>query len=135
MTFDVKLKKRREKYHMSQTELANAVGVTLRTIQNWETGGRHPRKEEHILKLSEVLGVDKSYWSDNSDQEENSTISQIDDPIAKKYINGISSLFAGGRLSDDDKDLVLKALIDCYWEAKEINKKYAPKKNRHEKDE
>ena len=47
---------------------------------------------------------------------------------AIKLINQVSALFAGGDLDEDTKDEVMKALQNAYWQAKEINKKYTPKK-------
>lgn len=44
-------------------------------------------------------------------------------------IEGMSGLFAGGTLSEQDKDAVMKALQDIYWESKARNvEKYTPKK-------
>lgn len=37
---------------------------------------------------------------------------------------------AGGEMSREDIDGVMKALQDLYWKAKEDNKKYTPKKYR-----
>lgn len=48
---------------------------------------------------------------------------------AKDLIEGMSGLFAGGTLSEQDKDAVMKALQDIYWESKARNVvKYTPKK-------
>ena len=48
---------------------------------------------------------------------------------AQDLIEGMSGLFAGGTLSDQDKDAVMKALQDIYWESKARNvEKYTPKK-------
>ena len=48
---------------------------------------------------------------------------------AKDLIEGMSGLFAGGTLSEQDKDAVMKALQDIYWESKARNvEKYTPKK-------
>ena len=49
---------------------------------------------------------------------------------AMKLVEEMGGLFAGGELSDDDIDGVMKALQDYYWKAKEDNKKYTPKKYR-----
>ena len=41
----------------------------------------------------------------------------------------MAGLFAGGTLSPQDEDAVMKALQDIYWEAKARNvQKYTPKK-------
>ena len=48
---------------------------------------------------------------------------------AQQLIDGMSGLFAGGSLSEQDKDAVMKALQDIYWESKARNvSKYTPKK-------
>jgi hypothetical protein len=51
---------------------------------------------------------------------------------AEKLIDGARALFAGGELSDDDKQAVLIALQEAYFEAKRENIKYTPKKYRKE---
>ena len=40
--------------------------------------------------------------------------------------------FAGGQLSEDALEGAMRALNDAYWMAKEKNKKFTPKKYRHE---
>lgn len=41
----------------------------------------------------------------------------------------MSALYAGGDLSDEDKDAVMKALQEIYWQSKARNvEKYTPKK-------
>jgi len=48
---------------------------------------------------------------------------------AEDIIAGFSGLCAGGTLSEEDKDAVMKALQDIYWESKARNvQKYTPKK-------
>ena len=47
----------------------------------------------------------------------------------------VSALFAGGELSEEAKDAVMRALQDAYWMAKERNTaKYTPKKYRKDID-
>ena len=51
---------------------------------------------------------------------------------AEELVADVSALFAGGELSENDKDAVMRALQDAYWMAKERNKeKYTPKKYRN----
>lgn len=40
------LKRMRKEMHLSQTELANFVGVSLRTIGSWERGESYPNSEQ-----------------------------------------------------------------------------------------
>ena len=39
-------------------------------------------------------------------------------------------MFAGGELDEEEKDAIMAALNRAYWDAKEENKKYAPKGHR-----
>ena len=49
---------------------------------------------------------------------------------AQKLIDSAQALFAGGDLSEEDRDEVFEAITEAYWKAKKINKKYTPKKYR-----
>lgn len=46
----------RERAHLSQQELANRLGVSMRTVGNWERGETVPRNR--MAAIYEVLGVD-----------------------------------------------------------------------------
>ena len=43
---------------------------------------------------------------------------------------GVTTMFAGGTLSDEDRDAAFAAITKAYWEAKEENKKYGRKRSR-----
>ena len=43
---------------MSQGELAVAIGVSLRTVQNYEKSGMHPKQRDLYYRLAEVLNVE-----------------------------------------------------------------------------
>ena len=61
MTFGEKIKSLRKSKGMNQTQLANILGVSLRTIRGWETEGRYPKQHELYQKLADSLGCDVSY--------------------------------------------------------------------------
>lgn len=42
----------------------------------------------------------------------------------------VTGLFTDGELAQDDMDVMMQAIMDAYWLAKEKNKKYTPKKYR-----
>ncbi len=46
----------RRRQLLTQTELAEKVGVSLKAVQSWEGGRAQPRLR-HIGRLAEVLGV------------------------------------------------------------------------------
>ncbi|MCM1556911.1 MAG: helix-turn-helix domain-containing protein [Anaeroplasma bactoclasticum] len=56
----IALIKYREKYHISQTELANKIGCTRNALANWETGRTTPKAEVYKL-IAERLNCNLSY--------------------------------------------------------------------------
>lgn len=56
MTVAENIRRYRRLRDMTQEELSGQIGVSLKTIQRWENGGRSPRLKD-MHKLSEVLGV------------------------------------------------------------------------------
>ena len=61
MTFGEKVQNLRKAKNMSQTQLADAIGVSLRTVRGWEIEGRYPKQHDFYQRLSDVLGCDVSY--------------------------------------------------------------------------
>jgi len=56
MSFGVRLRELREKCGLSQSGLAERVGISIDSIQNWEQGRTRPRIEA-LAKLARALGV------------------------------------------------------------------------------
>ena len=56
MQFHEKLLSLRKRYSVSQTELADAVGVSRKSIQFYESGERYPRNGV-LTKLAEFFNV------------------------------------------------------------------------------
>lgn len=115
---------------MTQIELGKAVGVTSKSIQNYENGLRTPKKEI-VVKLAEVLGVELSDLLSDEDEfliEVHEKHGSKGKATAEKLIHNANALFAGGDISEEDKALVLEAIQESYFQAKLVNKKYTPKK-------
>ena len=55
MTFGEKVKNLRKNKGLNQTQLADAVGVSLRTVRGWEIEGRYPKKHDLYQKLADIL--------------------------------------------------------------------------------
>ncbi len=41
----------RERYHLSQTEFASLLGISVKTLRNWEQGRRSPEGPARVLLL------------------------------------------------------------------------------------
>ena len=133
MAFKERLKEKRKEAGISQAELAALVGVTSRTIQNYELGTRKPQNVEVVQKLADVLNTTTDYLLGNADRQILAAYVRGGSKAARdveELVSEISGLFAGGELDEEEKDAVMAALTRAYWDAKEDNKKYAPK-SRH----
>ena len=113
MKFSDKLREARNSANLTQSQLAQQIGVSVRTITNYETGDRYPKKRELYKKLSQVLNVDLNYLLTEDEEfvfEAESQHGSRGKKQAKELIESISGLFAGGELSQGDKDASYKAL-------------------------
>ncbi len=46
---DLNVKLIRERYQLSQTEFATLLGISVKTLRNWEQGRRNPRGAARVL--------------------------------------------------------------------------------------
>ena len=134
MLFAEKLKQLRGIARLTQEEVANKVGVAYRTYQNYETGNKYPRNTEVYGKLAALFGVTADYLLSEEDHylidaNEKGGAKAMKD--VQKLIAEVGGLFAGGELSESDKEKVFMALSEIYWDSRNRNKeKYTPKKYR-----
>ena len=132
MTFGAKLRESRVKNGMTQSELAKAANLGLNTISNYESGKTYPKKREVYDTLASILDVNADYLRNENEEfitEAGEKHGYRGKRQAEQLVQEIGGLFAGGELSDDEMDGVMKALQDIYWECKAENrKKYTPKK-------
>ena len=136
MTFGDKFKSERKKMKLTQREAADALGLSERMISRYEHGDSLPRTRAAYLKIAELFHVDIEYIMPEgstpvSKAEERHKARAVEQ--AHDLIDGISGLFAGGVLSEKEKDAVMKELQDIYWKAKERNaEKYTPARYKDE---
>ena len=132
MTFGEKLRESRVKKGMTQSELAKAANLGLNTISNYESGKTYPKKREIYETLASILDVSADYLRNENEEfiaEATERYGYRGKQQADQLVRQIGGLFAGGELSDDEMDGVMKALQDIYWECKAENReKYTPKK-------
>lgn len=135
-TFGEKVKTRREELQLGQEQLGGLIGVSRRTIVSYETGGKFPR-EATLRKLAGALGVTERYLrnDDCSDPQagidEEPFIQAARDSFGKKGAEEMAALlkqnealFAGGSLSEDQKDMFFEAVSKAYF----MNKQHAREK-------
>ena len=84
------IKKFRERKNLTQKQLAEVCGVTLRTVQNWEAGKTIP---DNIVKLLQTLNgkdemISQSLFGCGGDGE------TINSPV-EQHVNGDGNKFSG----------------------------------------
>ncbi len=132
MELNERLAKLRRMKGLTQAELADKVGVTTRSIQNYELGTRTP-KMDTVAKIAEALEIDEKAILSDEDYfviEAHEKYGSRGKKDAEELVKNATALFSGGQLSENDKARVLEAIQEAYFEAKIINKKYTPKKYR-----
>ena len=132
MAFKDRFKEFRQQKELSQEQLAVALGISVRTIRNYEAGRSYPNVEV-MNQLETMYNVRMDLLMDEQDefiaeaQEQGGTRGKRG---AARLVEQVRTMFAGGELSEEDKDAVMQELQDIYWDAKKENKKYTPKKYR-----
>lgn len=131
MTFGEKIRNLRKSKNMNQTQLANSIGVSLRTIRGWEAEGRYPKQHDLYQKLADTLGCDVSYLM----TEEESFITEAAEQYgsrgarqAQQILEQAAAMFAGGELTDEDKTAFMDEIQTLYLDSKKRAKKFTPKK-------
>lgn len=131
MLFGDKIKELRTIAGMSQQELANNAGLSLRSIQNYESNKRYPKDVSILNRLCKVLNTTiEELMSEKANfvQEASEKYGYNRKKDAKKLVEEVGGLFASSELNEDDKDIVFRAITELYWRAKDNNKKSVPKK-------
>jgi len=148
MTIGEKLRSARIAMNLSQIELAEKVGITERSIYNYEQTETFP-KPSLLKKLAEVLNVTVTYLMD---EEETDKTKNIDQELfianakmkhghraareASDLISRATVLFAGGELGEEAKDIFIQTLMEVYLESKaEARNKFAPRKRKSRKSQ
>ncbi|MDR0288225.1 MAG: helix-turn-helix domain-containing protein [Clostridiales bacterium] len=137
MTFSEKFKAARMQAGISQEKLSAELGISKRTIINYENGQTFPSSDKLPLiakyfgiRIENLISDDEEFVASAYEQGGSKSARE-----AKTLVNEVSGLFAGGMLSEDDMDAAMKAIQNAYWIAKEESRrKYTPKKYRNTVD-
>lgn len=133
MEFSEKIRNARMAKGWTQKDLAQATGMALRTIQNYELGARLPKKKDTYLALAKALDINEDVLLDDNasfvlranERYESRGARQAWDMVAD-----IAAMWSGGEMDEEDMDSIMQAMQEAYWEAKKNNRKYVPKKYR-----
>lgn len=132
MSFGDRLRDYRIAARLKQSELAEAIGVSLRTLRKYELEETKPNVAR-IQQLSAVLHVP---IHDLVGEQEAILVDAYERGGSKArrdlqvLSNQVSGLFTGGDVDEEDIDAAMQSIQKAYWLAKEKNRKFTPKKQR-----
>lgn len=121
MKFGEKLKQQRAKAGLTQEELSLQLGVTCRTLQNYESGSVYPKKRELYARLAQLFNTDINYWLSEA-QETTGTEKGIRREDVQGLASKVSDLFSDDELTEEDLDDFMRTIQGAYWAAKDKNK-------------
>lgn len=139
--FAEKVRNARTLLNLTQAELGELIGVSSRAVIAYETGASVPHKSR-LKKLADTLGVSAEYLTNDDitnptyGMEKENLVSATQERFGKKAAGEISflmersaALFAGGSISQEQKDAFFNALAKAYWTAKDEAKNIYGKKS------
>lgn len=86
MSIGSRIKERREELGITQTQLANLLGLTKGAIGNYETDANSP-KASTLYKVFDVLKCDANYIFQDEIKEQKNTPSEKERALIKLYRN------------------------------------------------
>ncbi len=138
--FPEKLREARKNAEMNQTELADAVGVTQRSVTDYERGAARPRMST-IRKLAKALHVTVEYLTNDNEDDPQAGMHRemIVEDCRKKFgskyakelnamLDAGDALFAGGQVPVEDMELFYDAFSLSFSVAKQrAREQFTPK--------
>ncbi len=103
---------------MSQKELAEAVGVSLRSVQAYEGGEKTPRQKT-LFQLARVLKVSAEYLSGEEPDSEKTDDTGSSGTDINRMLAENEALFSGNELSQAEKDIYFDAIMTAYVNSKQ----------------
>ena len=142
-SFGQKMRITRVSRKISQTDLAEQVGVSRRSIFDYENDNAMPRKK-NLQKIADALGVTVTYLTspDEKDPEAGRIKEMYENTVRETFGNKAaremnelsdraSAFFAGGDVSQADKDAVFEIMATAYYAAKiKASDKFTPHSKR-----
>lgn len=128
MHFGKKLKDLRKRRRLTQAELAEVLGLSLKTVRNYETGVCYPKQRDIYYALSDFFKVDVNYLLTDTDVSEEHCLKNLGlQDRAQQLIIEARNLFFSSELSSAYKKEIADAIHEIYYEARYVGETQAPK--------
>ena len=108
----------------TQKELAEYMGVSAATVNDWLKGRKLPRMDK-LDKICVYFNVKRSDLMEEHTSSQKGLISPQDPPDLTKFLEKSEVMFDGNtyQLNDADREKIRTALRLAFWDAKKQNKR------------
>lgn len=116
-----RIKKLREENGLMQQDVCNTLDIEQSTLANYENNRRVP-KTDILIKIANYYGISLDFLVGMTDNRFNSYKGCLKD--LNKFLQQSEIIFDGDtyKLTDEDRDLILKALEVAFLAVKRGNK-------------
>ena len=124
MTFAEKLKKLRDLHELTQAQMADALGVSLRTDQYYESGRMDPKDASVYQRIATEFNVTADNLLSDPDRfiiEAQSKYGARGHDQATRIIEATEALYAGGTLSEEDEQAFYRQMTRIFDRVKQRN--------------
>ena len=125
MNFGEKLKAVRLSKNISQSELADMTGISERSLYTYEQRGTLPRSG-NLSRIADALGVSADYLLGGEGSTDAGFVDSHSGEVSA-LLERAATLFAGGELDVEAKELFYRSLTQVYLDSQAEAKKFAPK--------
>lgn len=113
MEFSERLKNLRKQAHLTQTEVAEKLGISQQAYASWERGIKKPT-QDNLVKIAQILNVSIDYLIGTSDES-----------VKADELDNVELIFRMNSkgLTDEEKEIFKKELIEFMEERKKAFRK------------
>jgi transcriptional regulator with XRE-family HTH domain len=122
MKFGEKLREQRKSLKLRQEDVSAAVGITTRTLQNYERGMSYPPDRSMYYKLADYFKVDVNYFLTEDEEfltEAAENYGKRGRDQAEALLKQAAAMFAGGELSEEDQIAFIHEIQGLFLDSKQ----------------
>lgn len=123
--FGEKLRYLREQKGLTQKQMAETLGISLRSYVSYENHTSYPKDSLVYQKLAEFYGVTTDFLINEKDQFVADALDKYGYRgriQAQRILNATEALCAGGSLSEEDEEAFYRHMSKIFERVKDLNR-------------